>query len=176
MWRYAMARVRRPEIAEELIQETFLAALRSHESFRGESSERTWLLSILRHKMVDHIRRRRKEEPIEDGAGERSAPTNPMMEMFDQKGRWRFDPGRGPGDGALESPEFMADFARCLEKLPAGMAEAFVMREVRGSAAEAICAALQITLDNLWVRLHRARVLLRRCLARKWTPAGKAGC
>jgi RNA polymerase sigma-70 factor (TIGR02943 family) len=167
LWRYAIGRTRDAELAEEVVQETLVAALDAYPSFRGESSERTWLLAILRRKLVDQFRARGRERA---GAG------GVLGEMFDKRGRWRFDPGRPPADGMLESPEFLADFERCLSKLPAGLAEAFVLREVRGSPAEAACAALRISMDNLWVRMHRARLLLRKCLAERWSPARKGGC
>lgn len=171
LWRYAVVRVRSAEAAEEVIQDTLVAALQAADEFRGECSERTWLVSILRHKIADRsrreIRQRERTGPVDAGA---------MAAMFDDRGRWRFDPGPGPGEAAAESPEFKRDFERCLAKMPAGLAEAFVMREQRGSTSEAICAAMGITLENLWVRLHRARVLLRQCLSRRWAPAGKARC
>jgi RNA polymerase sigma-70 factor (TIGR02943 family) len=180
LWRYAMGRVRSAELAEELIQESLVAALESREGFRGECSERTWLLSILRHKMLDHFRRQGRERQMREaaGVGERPPAGDAFTSMFDEKGGWRFDPGPGPKPAVLDSPEFLEDFERCLAKMPAGLAEAFVMRELRAAASEAICAALQITLDNLWVRLHRARVLLRRCLSKRWAPVnmGKKGC
>jgi RNA polymerase sigma-70 factor, ECF subfamily len=173
MWRYVMGRFGNPEVAEELIQETLLAALEGRACFRGECSERTWLLSILRRKMVDHLRRKTRESPAQ--LGENRSP-GAFASMFDAKGCWRFDPGPGPDAAALESPEFLRDFERCLAKLPAGLAEAFVLREVRGSASEAICAVMRIKMENLWVRLHRARVLLRRCLSKNWAPVRKERC
>jgi RNA polymerase sigma-70 factor, ECF subfamily len=181
MWRYAMGRIHNAELAEELIQETLTAALEARTRFRGECSERTWLLSILRRKMVDALRKRGREVAIGGGNGAATGRVKPeggdaFTSMFDERGRWRFDPGPGPEETALDSPEFMADFERCLSKMPAGLAEAFVMREVRGSASEAICEALQITMDNLWVRLHRARVLLRKCLSPRWAPVRKERC
>jgi RNA polymerase sigma-70 factor, ECF subfamily len=169
MWRYLMGRIRSPELAEELIQETLVAALHAHARFRADCTERTWLLSILRRKLVDHYRARGREAP----AADRLPTDGAMAAMFDGRGRWRFDPGPPPREQALDSPEFMSDFERCLGKLPAGLAEAFVMREVRGAASDAICSALRITAENLWVRLHRARVLLRKCLERRWAPSRK---
>lgn len=171
LWRYAVVRVRSAETAEDLIQETLVAALEAAPAFRAECTERTWLVSILRRKIADHerreIRRRERLGPADAGA---------MATMFDERGRWRFDPGRGPEDSALESGEFWRDFERCLAKMPAGLAEAFVMREQRASTSEVICSTLGISLENLWVRLHRARVLLRMCMSRRWAPVRKTRC
>jgi RNA polymerase sigma-70 factor, ECF subfamily len=169
LWRFAMSRVRNADTAEELIQETLLAALKARDTFEGRSTERTWLLSILRHKIAD---RRRKSARSPAPLAEQ--PLDVLDTMFDGRGRWKVDPGRWPRnpDQLLDQPEFRADFERCLSRVPAGLAEAFILREVRSLAAETICQTLAITADNLWVRLHRARLLLRKCLERRWgTPA-----
>ncbi len=173
LWRYAMGRLRNAELAEELIQETLVAGLEGRERFRAECADRTWLLSILRRKMIDHVRRRGREVP----AGRYDMPSgDALSEMYSRRGRWRIDPGPGPGAERADSPEFLADLERCLARIPANLAEVFVMREARAMPSEAICAVMQITLDNLWVRLHRARVLLRRCMAPRWAPGRKERC
>jgi RNA polymerase sigma-70 factor (TIGR02943 family) len=173
LWRYAIVRVRRAEIAEELLQETFAGALESAGRFRGECSERTWLLAILRRKIADHIRRSR----LRRGLPEDRAAYDAFDGMFDGRGMWRVDPGRWPRDAdrMLADPEFRRDFEACLSRLPVGLGEAFVMREVRGQGPDAICSVLEITQRNLWVRLHRARVLLRSCLGLKWGVQRKEG-
>ncbi|MEX2219591.1 MAG: sigma-70 family RNA polymerase sigma factor [Phycisphaerales bacterium] len=170
MWRFAMSRADSAHAAEEAIQETFEAALRSRDSFRGECTERTWLLSILRRRLADRSRRAARE-PRPAGGG----PGALLDTMFDRRGLWAIDPGAWPRDpdGTLDTPEFWSDFERCLARLPAGLAEAFVLREVRAQSPEGVCRALSITLDNLWVRLHRARLLLRRCLEPAWGKKGK---
>lgn len=168
-----MGRVRDPELAEELVQDALVAAVEGWSRFRGECSERTWLLSILRRKLIDHFRRRGREINTDES---RPVLGDAFTSMYTRRGTWRFDPGRGPSPSAADSPEFLTDLERCLAKMPAPLAEAFVMREVRGTASEAICAAARITLENLWVRLHRARVLLRRCLERRWAPTRRGKC
>jgi RNA polymerase sigma-70 factor, ECF subfamily len=172
MWRFALPRVRNAAAAEDLIQESLLAAFRGQAGFRGESSERTWLLSILRHKIADY-RRRQAGFPV-TGA-EIDPATDVLDTMFDTRGKWKIDPGRWPRDpeGVLDRPEFWADLERCISLLPGGLAEAFILREVRSQTAEAICEALAITAQNLWVRLHRARALLRQCLSRNWAKGGR---
>jgi len=172
MWRFALARVRDPGIAEEVVQEALADAVAAADSFRGEASEQTWLLSILRRRIADHYRAvgrtvgRAADRNPRAAAGSGGQGTLPAM--YDERGKWRYDPGRPPPESVLDSPEFLADFEACLNKLPHPLAEAFVLREVRGQPAAGVCAAAQITLSNLWVRLHRARVLLRKCLSRRW--------
>jgi RNA polymerase sigma-70 factor, ECF subfamily len=162
LWRYAMIRLRSEERAEDILQETFAAALAARASFRGECSERTWLLSILRRKVVDHLRASRRETPVESAA----------LADFDEKGKWRVRPRKWPDDphALLASPEFWATLEECLAELPPGVGDAFVLRELRSAPAAAVCGAMRITVNNLWVRLHRARMLLRRCITRKWAP------
>jgi RNA polymerase sigma factor (sigma-70 family) len=174
MWRYAIGRVQAPEVAEDLIQQTLLGAIENAHTFRGDCSERTWLLSILRRRIVDHIRgQSRQRGRTGPFAPPRGGIVDPLRGMFTDRGRWRFDPGPGPTSAALDSPEFLADFERCLAMLPGPLAETFVLREVRASSAEALCAALGISPENLWVRMHRARLLLRKCLKKRWAPEGR---
>lgn len=171
MWRYAIAQIKDPDQTEELIQETLVAALAAGGRFRAESTERTWLVSILQHKIVDHIRRRRRAGPDARVAAWDEG-------VFDAKGKWLVSPRAWPRnpDQALADPEFRRDYEACLRQLPVGLAEAFELRDVREQGAGAVCVALSITANNLWVRLHRARALLRRCLAAKWSPDSKERC
>ena len=166
LWRFAVARVRGPDAAEELVQEALVAALESAPRFRGDSSERTWLTSILQRKIADYIRRRGRPVASLDAS---SADTE---SLFDERGRWRVDPGRSPRhpNAVLADPVFRAELDRCLALLPAGVRDALVLREARGVPASAVCGELGITERNLWVRIHRARVLLRACLWRLWSP------
>jgi RNA polymerase sigma-70 factor, ECF subfamily len=167
MWRYALVRARDAAVAEDLIQDTLAAAIEGLAGYRGEASERTWLLSILRHKLVDHVRR--SGRPVKDARG-----GDVFGDMFDGRGCWKADPGPPPPDSVMERPEFWRDFERCLAKLPAPLAEAFVMREVRSFTTSAACEALRISVENLWVRLHRARAQLRKCMEARWgRGAGK---
>lgn len=168
LWRYAIARVRDTHVAEELIQAALVAALESHAGFRGESTERTWLMSILRHKIADHGRARYRDRGGRDAAGAEAAVLA-RDDRYDESGGWLNRPGawsRSPAR-SLESDDFWRDFEACLSVLPAGVAEAFVLREVRGIDAPVACAELRITPENLWVRMHRAREMLRKCLSGK---------
>ena len=166
LYRYALLRLRSPELAADAVQETFLEALRARGSFAGRSSERTWLIGILRHKVIDQFRRMRREPTTGDGTPDHGADGS----LFDNRGRWRVAPndwGSEPGR-ALETREFWDVFSRCLAKLPRGVADAFFLRELDELCADEVQQALGITPANLWKRLHRARSLLRRCLELNW--------
>jgi RNA polymerase sigma-70 factor (ECF subfamily) len=166
LFRFALSRLRRREVAEDLVQETFLAALEARERFAGASSERTWLVGILKRKLVDHLRRKNREQP----AGDLAAVEQWADNLFDERGHWRQKPGSWPADpsAALENAEFWTIFSRCLGKLPERLANAFVLREVEELDSQEVCKALNVSANNLWVMLHRARLVLWRCLEVNW--------
>jgi RNA polymerase sigma-70 factor (TIGR02943 family) len=162
LYRYALVRVRRPDVAADLVQETFVEAWRGRDGFAGRSAEATWLTGILRHKVLDHLRRTAAgaEFPLgEDGA-----------QSFTRRGLWRAYPAGWPGDpaGALERAEFWEAVRACLAGLPGHLADAFLLRELDEKGTEEICQVLDVTPTNLWARLHRARLRLRACLSRRW--------
>ena len=163
--RYAYSRVRNNHVAEELVQETFIAALKGRESFSGRSSERTWFIGILRHKIVDYFRRSSKEKAVADvdvaGFDECEASNEGEWSSF---GETSF----GNPERRAESSDFWNVLKSCLAKLPDNLSEAFILREVKGLESEEICQRLGITQNNLWVRLHRARNQLRSGLTKRW--------
>lgn len=166
LFRFALLRVRDPHIAEELVQETFVAALQAQEQFAGRASERTWLIGILKHKIIDHFRRTARErlhdDPEFNGAAEE--------DYFDSRGRWRIRPGHWAfsPDDVLERKEFWRILRTCLEHLPERLRQAFVLREIDGTESREICKLLEISSTNFWVMMHRARSQLRRCLEIHW--------
>ena len=161
LFRFALMRVRDPSVAEELVQETFLAALKGMQGFQGQSSERTWLVGILKHRIVDHIRRAKREVLSEDIEEE-------VDSYFDQKGAWATPPSvlENPVTGA-EQAEIRKRIAECLEGLPERLSRVFVLTQVDGVETEEACKLLDITTTNLWVLLHRSRLRLRQCLENK---------
>jgi RNA polymerase sigma-70 factor (TIGR02943 family) len=171
MYRYALGRVRDPEAAQNLVQEAFVAALKGKDRFSGRSTERTWLIGILKHKVIDHFR-----------AGAREASTEHVEDLADQtdslfrtNGRWKNGPsdwGRDP-EAAATSLDFWRVLESCIGKLPQRQATAFSCREVDGMETAEICKNLEITETNLWVTLHRARAGLRRCLELNWVGSGQ---
>lgn len=163
LYRFARARLGRSETAEDLVQETLLAGLQSFDRFQGRSSERTWLLSILRRKIVDHYRGR---EPNHE---ESENPSRVPIRFFEDDGHWRNPPARWKGaHEALEDEEFHQVLAQCLERLPGPLAEAFLLREGEMMDVEPVRETLDVSSATLRVRLHRARLLLRECLERNW--------
>ncbi|MDG3005057.1 sigma-70 family RNA polymerase sigma factor [Paludisphaera mucosa] len=167
LYRFARTRVGRRETAEDLVQETLLAALQASDRFRGDSPRRTWLTAILRRKIADFYRRERASAPTIEA--DLTAPPGRSSSPFDAEGNWRNAPSnwRGP-QAALDDADFWRVFEACAARLPRHLAEAFLLREVEGLDVEALRAALDVGAGNLRVRLHRARLLLRECLAKNW--------
>ena len=166
LYRYALLRLRDPDLAADVVQETFLHALRSRDSFTGRSSERTWLVGILKHKVVDHLRGSGRRQAANNGL---AADTEARSE-FDLRGHWRTGPASWSGDPGreIETREFWDAFGGCLSGLPRGLADAFFLRELDGLSAHEVQEHLGITAANLWARLHRARSQLRQCLETGW--------
>ncbi|MCG3120885.1 MAG: RNA polymerase sigma factor YlaC [bacterium] len=171
LFSYALLRLRNRELAEEIVQETFLAALKNYKNFAQQSSERTWLVGILKHKVVDHFRRSQRERPVADfemGVDDDEAfrSSGEWADHWTPEGApkaWSDDPSQ-----LVEQKEFWEIFNRCLSQLPPRLAEVFALREVDGLSSDEVCEILKITPNNLWVMLHRARVLLRRGLETNW--------
>lgn len=169
LFRFAMLRLRDPDLAQDAVQETLLAALKGGERFEGRAAVRSWLTAILKHKVADIQRARARETPldVEDLADDADD------DAFLPDGHWRQAPANwGDPDRALEQQRFREAFEACAAALPERMAQAFLRREIHGETVEEICTALGITPANCWVLLHRARNRLRDCLDRRWFGAG----
>lgn len=169
--RFATARLREVDAAEEVVQEALLAALDGCDSFAGGSTLRTWLTSILKFKIIDFQRRvvAERERFVQPPAEADDADTTWFDRMFDETGHWNapMSPWAAPEDAAAQKAFFDA-FERCMDKLPAATARVFFQREVLGEETEDICKAETISSSNCWVILHRARLSLRECLDRSW--------
>jgi RNA polymerase sigma-70 factor (ECF subfamily) len=166
LFRYAMLRLRDRSAAEDLVQETFLAALSARGSFAGNSTESTWMVGILKHKIADHFRRRNREVPLgDDDLREDRDPSS-----FDGSGHWTSGPTEWGGNPAelYRERKFLDQLTECLSGLPPHQAKAFTLREIEGAGTGEICKVLNVTETNLWVILHRARMQLRRCLETRW--------
>jgi RNA polymerase sigma-70 factor (TIGR02943 family) len=166
LYRYAILRVRSPDRAADLVQNTFVEALRVRHPFAGRSSEQTWLIGILRHKIIDHLRKSESQTAAKGGDGDRSVEESP----FDRRGRFKASVASWPLEPSMEldTREFWEIISRCLSKLPGSLADAFFLRELDGLDSDQIQRALGITPASLWNRLHRARSLLRECLQLNW--------
>lgn len=169
LYRYALARVRRSEVAEDLVQDTFLSALKGRDLFQGRSSERTWLTGILRHKISDYYRSRSRGLGEADQINDRDW----LEDSFDERGHWitHPDPQAFRPEGAVEREEFWAIFDGCLDKLPARTRDAFARRVIEDEDIETICKVLEVTATNLYVILFRARTQMRHCLTITWFQA-----
>src|SRR5688500_13098444 len=141
--RYASLQLRDRDAAEDAVQETLLAALAGESGFAGRSNLRTWLTGILKHKIVDAIRRQARDGVVPDDAG--------LDSLFDASGHWLEAPAAWPDpDAALEQREFFAVLERCLERLPEKTAQAFLMREHLGAETGDICKELGVTSTHCW--------------------------
>ena len=168
--RYALLQLRDPSAAEDAVQETLLAALQTTTRFAGRSSVKTWLVGILKHKIIDAHRRQAREQPLSHPDDEAAEPGEDIADAaFSEDGHWVQFPDRWDApDRSLEASEFWTVFERCVQVMPARNARVFVMREVLEVSTEDICKALGITATNCWVMLHRARLAMRECLEARW--------
>ncbi|QDU59052.1 sigma-70 family RNA polymerase sigma factor [Aeoliella mucimassa] len=164
LFRTAVSRVADRAVAEDLVQEAFLAAWRGRDKFDGRSERGTWLIAILKRKIVDHYRAtgRSREVP----AGDDSHDTD----LFDSRGLWRSSVGKLSLeiDDPVDREEFWRVLSGCVRELPSTLAQAFAVRELECRPATEAAAELAISRENLAVRLHRARLLLRGCLEHRW--------
>ncbi len=167
LFRYAMMRLRDRELAENLVQETLLAALKGRGSFGGRSSERTWMVGILKHKIIDHYRKDFRERPVTDL---QTVEEQTVDQFYDAVGNPRQYPRDWMPDpqAVLNAKEFWTILRGCMEKLPKTTSAAFAMRELDAMETPLICKELGISPTNLWVMLHRARLQLRACLEKNW--------
>lgn len=167
LYNYAYSRVQSKETAEDLVQETFISGLKSIKSFRGDSSELTWLVAILKRKVIDHYRKlSRKKETIA------SQFSTPFQDNGDFEGQWILE--RTPKDWQIkhEDPmrqsEFIFILEMCIAALPEKWRSVFVLKVMEEIKSEEVCKEIGCSSSNLWVIIHRARLQLRECLEIRW--------
>jgi RNA polymerase sigma-70 factor (ECF subfamily) len=166
--RYASLQLRDAAAAEDAVQETLLAALAGERNFAERSNLRTWLTGILKHKIVDAIRRQSREAPL-PGAPSADSDDADFDALFDKRGHWQDSPDAWEQpEQALTQRQFLAALEECLRRLPERTARVFMMREHLGLETTEICKELGITATHCWVMLHRARMALRLCLQENW--------
>ena len=173
LFHYAMVRLSDEQLASDLVQDTFLAALKSKERFKGASTEKTWLTSILKRKIIDVYRKKsRTREATASEFGDTITDEELFRTEAPFRGHWREE--RGPHshslmpEGEIENEELRAIIEQCIALLPPGLAAAFVMKMVDEADSGEVCKELGITASNLWVMLHRARLRMRDCIETKW--------
>lgn len=168
LFKYALSRVRNHAMAEDLVQDTFIAALHAWTRFKGGSSERSWLCGILKNKTLDHFRKLGRETSFTD----LEFLSDECAEKFGPRGFWHHELGpkewREDVDEVKHRSEFWQTLHDCLSHQPANPARVFALREIDGVPSKEICRALNITESNLWVMLHRSRMALRECLEEHW--------
>ena len=165
LFNYTITRVNDRAIAQDLVSDTFLAGLKSMKNFKGEASERTWLVSILKRKVIDHYRKSNSKK----GKAEVRMSYNSDSET---EGDWLeervADPFDKTAEDQIENTELASAIDDCLSKLPKKQAQIFEMKTILNYETETICNELEITASNLWVIIHRARTAMAGCLEKNW--------
>ncbi|WP_372919050.1 sigma-70 family RNA polymerase sigma factor [Salegentibacter sp.] len=164
LFNYAIVRVNDREIANDLVSETFLAGLNSKDNFLGKASERTWLISILKRKVIDYYRR------INSQKGKAEVRINYSDD--ENNGDWLeeqvADDFDRSAEDEMENEELRLAILECLDEINPKQAAIFKMKTIDGADTEAVCNEFKITPSNLWVIIHRARTALAACLEKKW--------
>lgn len=165
-------------VSQDLVQETFLSALKSREQFKGESSEKTWLTVILNNKIIDHYRKKNILRNTSDYLNETDENFHQAFFSDDIKewGHWKEEtsPMAWVGENAdsrLNNNELKKVMEYCLQKLPNSLAPVFFSRFLDEKNADKICKELNISSSNYWTIIHRAKILLRACLEKNWFAA-----
>ena len=167
LYRYALIRVRSEATAEDLVQDTLLAGIQSFRNFNRQSSVSTWLIGILKHKIIDHFRKSRLETV---DISESETDDELISYQFDDRGHWKVSLVEWTTpDQTLDDEQFWQAFNRCLSRLPENMANLFILRVMEGLSSEDCCKVLNFNSTNqLWVTLSRVRMRLRQCLDVQW--------
>jgi len=168
--RIARLQLRNDAWAEDAVSETVVAAMEGMAAFRAQSEIRTWVVGILKHKIIDQFRRRSRE--IQIGAHEQAAEADTLEQLFDEGGHRVSAPLEwGDPESQLVRSEFFAVLQACLDQLPAPLARIFLLREWLELDTPQICKEMKVTSTNCFVMLYRARLRLRECLESNWFAA-----
>ncbi len=171
LYTFAFYKIGKKEEAEDLVQETFFSAYKSRETYNGSASEKTWLMAILKNKIIDYYRKPKITESF-------STYLNQTEESFDNSFFNKDDFGSWneyitdnyfsrAADGYHLSKEFQIFLSICLEKMPHKLKAVFVSKYIDDEKTENICKAYDITPSNYWVIIFRSKLLLRNCLQKK---------
>ncbi|WP_423818157.1 sigma-70 family RNA polymerase sigma factor [Salinimicrobium sp. TIG7-5_MAKvit] len=164
LFNYTIVRVNDREMANDLVSETFLAGLNSMKNFKGEASERTWLISILKRKIIDHYRRNNSQKG--------QAEVKMQFRDSDNEGDWLeervADLSDMTAEDEMENHELGLAILDCVDQLNEKQATIFKMKTIDGVDTETICNEFEISPSNLWVIIHRARTSLAKCLEKNW--------
>lgn len=165
LFNYAVARVNDAEIAKDLVQETFFAGLNSAKNYKGDAAERTWLIAILKRKVIDYYRKINSKKGKAEVRMSYSAGSESEGDWLEEQVA---DPASNFESDAIENEELGLAIQGCISKLPKKQSLVFTMKTIRGMSTEDICNELGINPSNLWVMIHRARTSLMGCLNQNW--------
>jgi RNA polymerase sigma-70 factor (TIGR02943 family) len=166
LYRYALPRVNDSEVAKDLVQDTFLAAWRNYENFKGEISEKNWLFTILKNKIIDHFRKSstRLTDSLPDVGNSDS--------YFDETDSWPSvsapQDWNAHTESIIDRKEFYEVLSKCKGMLKEIQNSVFTLKYIDGLESDEICKELKITASNYWVLIHRAKLQLRACLEKNW--------
>jgi len=165
LYRFALSRLHDEEVSADMVQEALLAAWRGKSRFKGDSSLRTWLVSILKHKIIDYIRKEIRQRKIND-----ALENDPNSQFFSESGQWEMNPRtwHDSPEKCCDDLKFRLVLEKCLSHLPDKQRRVFELRELTNEATEAVCNACDITPTNLHVLMYRARLGLQKCLQKHW--------
>ncbi len=161
LYRFARMRLHDDDAAQDVVQDAFFAAWKAKDGFKGDSSRKTWLIGILKHKIIDHIRKQIRTRKLTD-----ELTQDPVSPWFNNDNSWR-DAARVWHDSPehlCHDDDFRSSLEACMKKLPLRQRQVFMLREMVGEDAKFVCNACEITPTNLHVLMHRARLSLRHCL------------
>lgn len=165
LFNYTITRIDNVELAKDIVQETFFSSLKAMKNYRGDASERTWLVSILKRKIIDQYRKMNSKK------GRAEIRVN-FYEEGNNKGSWleeRVPQTWGSGiENDIESRELGIAINNCVDALPSKYSTVFKMKTIQNIDTEDICNELDISSSNLWVIIHRARLQLRKCIEDSW--------
>jgi RNA polymerase sigma-70 factor (TIGR02943 family) len=172
LFRFASSKITDTALAQDLVQETFLSALQAQESFRGDSSEKTWLMAILKNKIIDHFRKSSKAAITISIDEEKAGDSDPHHYFFNEKGHWRKEMAPKAWISDINSRQEQIDFFSilrgCMNKLTGMGKKVFHLKYLEEKESAEVCKELAISTSNYWVIIHRAKLQLRSCLERNW--------
>lgn len=163
LYSWALYKVSDPELASDLVQDTFLAAAEKIDGFKEESAPKTWLFSILNHKIIDYYRKKVKQ-PVK-------VDNQVFSTFFDEGGSWKKE--KRPQNWAeethlLDDDEFKEVLKQCLDALPETWNTCVKLKYLSEKKGEEICQELNISTTNYWQIIHRAKLELRDCIEQNW--------
>lgn len=167
LYRYALSQLKNEASAEDVVQDALLSAYRALDQFQGKSSIKTWLTTILRNKIIDHVRKNKRDtlnDPLEI---DDDKVVNSSFNSFGVWTKWLNSWSSTP-DQLLQQKDFLNQLNECLFALPSNLRQVFILKNVDSLSTEEICEKLDISTNNVWVILYRSRMRLRECIEKKW--------